>query len=190
MRQSTLQLQNSKFICMDLSSEESRHCLQTLRSELENKREKWTSLQVEWAPSFGRVSNDKVRKVEKPTYLRHVMASALHQHIPTRSKCMFEAAVDQMTESVEPRRLESLEQIVRLPDTSRGSVLDGDKFSVELSCQNQSGRQYTCMPEYSRFLMHLAGESDLSVGGDPVRYLEEHQTGPRMSNTYNDRLIQ
>jgi len=175
---------------MDVECEESKSCLQTLRSELESKREKWVNLQVEWAPSFGRETIEAIPRVEKPTYLKHVMASSLHQHIPTRSKCMFEAAVGKMTEKVERRKFDSLEQIVRLPDTSRGSSLEGDKFSVELSCENQSGRQYTCMPEFSRFLLHLAGESDLSVGGDPVRYIEEHQTGPRLANTYNDRLIQ
>ena len=175
---------------MDVECEESKSCLQTLRSELEAKREKWVNLQVEWAPSFEREVVEVVPKVDKPSYLKHVMASSLHHHIPTRSKCMFEAAVDKMTERVETRTLESLEQIVRLPDTSRGSSLEGEKFSVELSCQDLSGRQYTCMPEFSRFLLHLAGESDLSVGADPVRYIEEHQTGPRLANTYNDRLIQ
>jgi len=174
---------------MDVDCQESKTCLETLRSELETKREKWVNLQVEWAPSFERETVEDVPKVEKPTYLKHVMASALHQHIPTRSKCMFEAAVGKMTEKSEPRKVGTLEQIVRLPDTSRGSSLEGDKFSIELSCQNQSGRQYTCMPEFSRFLMHLAGETDTSVAGDPVRYVEEHQTGPRLSNTYNDRLI-
>ena len=179
-----------KFTFMDVECEESKSCLQSLRSELETKREKWVSLQVEWAPSFERETLEEIPKVEKPTYLKHVMGGSLHQHIPTRSKCMFEAAVGKMTEKQSPRQLESLEQIVRLPDTSRGSTLEGDKFSVELSCQNQSGRQYTCMPEFSRFLLHLAGEWDLSVGTDPVRYIEEHQTGPRLANTYNDRLIQ
>lgn len=175
---------------MDLTFEENRKSLDDLRLELGRKHDKWVNLQVEWAPSFRKEDIDEIPKSHRSSYLKHVMASALHHHIPTRSKCMFEVAVEQMTESTKPRSFETLDQIVRLPDTSRGSVLDGDKFSIELSCQNQSNRQYTCMPEFSRFLMHLAGESDLSVAGDPVRYLEENQTGPRSTNTYNDRLIQ
>ena len=101
---------------MDLTFEENRKSLDDLRLELGRKHDKWVNLQVEWAPSFRKEDIDEIPKSHRPSYLKHVMASALHHHIPTRSKCMFEVAVEQMTESTKPRAFESLDQIVRLPE--------------------------------------------------------------------------
>jgi len=102
---------------------------------------------------------------------------------------MFQAAVDQMTTTDQPRFLDDLEYIVRLVDTSRGSILAGEKFSLELAGLNEGDKTFTCMPEFSRFLLHLAGETELSIGGDPIRVYESHQTGPISLHTFNDRLI-
>jgi hypothetical protein len=102
---------------------------------------------------------------------------------------MFQASVDQMTATEPPRVLDELEFIVRPVDTSRGSMLDGDKYSLELSSLDSDGKSFTCMPEFSRFLLHLAGETELSIADDPIRIYEHHQTGPITPNTFNDRLI-
>jgi hypothetical protein len=166
---------------------DSRKILSELKEELSSERSRWEEIQVEWAPSYSRRKESKSPILDRSTYLSHVMANDITS-TSSQSKCMFHAALKQMTPSDARKRFIAEEVSSQC---SFGCVLsiNGEKFSTELAGLDPTDTRSTSMTDFSRFLFYLAGETDLANAPDTARLTEQH-VGPGESPvTRKDRLI-
>ena len=161
------------------NGEEPADRLAKLRKELLVKNSNWQHLQLEWAPSYKTSVQPPAETPLKPTYMNHVMAEALHV-TPTRSKCLFQAAVSQMV----PRRRRPLDA----PTVPTG-ISSGDKFSLDVSATNTHEIAARNIPEFSRFLLFLSGDFQLAAAADPFRDVERSDVNILTAKTRHDGII-
>ena len=156
--------------------------ISSLREELSLKDSSWRNLQHEWAPSYKKPHMPIKTKTARKTYMDHVMAESLNSD-PTGTKCMFEAAISEMIPSkpengtIENRSFGEL------------AMLEGDNFALDWAGINPHDVAARSVPDFSRFLLSLAGEPILSSTLDPLRDIERFDTTVAPPVSRSDRLI-
>ena len=167
---------------------QSQKILSEVREELEVRRSTWTYLQAEWTPVFAKDQSAIREPTPHRTYLSPVMAPDIVNANPRKS-CLFQAAlarmhekdVESMSSYSEPRSQAIVESQIRTEHE--------DKFSTELAAVGLPLSTSQTMTDFSRFLLHLAGESDLSNAQDPVREFEKSEHYRPSPWVKSDRII-
>jgi hypothetical protein len=164
---------------------EQKKILEELAEELNLKEEQWRSIQVEWAPSYSRKIPIGEVSAQTSSYLDHVMATDLAS-TALQSKCLFRAALSEMTKGDSNKRRGTLPGV----PSSRDSKCLGDKFHTDVVVDNgDEVAELSSMGDFSRFLLHLAGETELADAPDPLRASEGQVPGVTTIKSKLDRLI-
>lgn len=171
-----------------MKMEESQKNLQVLEEELASRRSKWRDIHVAWAPSFERKVQAPAKLKFENTYLSHVMGSGFDL-TNSRNSCLFQTALSQMTEKQKPESKLGFISRYNMRESVPALCNTGDKVSVELAALDANTYAITNMADFSRFLFHLAGESELADAPDPVRALERLELRSLSPRAKNDRLI-
>lgn len=179
---------NTKLHASRKNMQQSLARLEQLQDEISRVGTNWRSIQSQWRdfqmPSPDPGSPSAVAN-SRETYLSHIMADSFPSSGPAGSKCLFDVALREMTNTVErnPRRTLNLPTV----ETNALYANGGDKYCLELA--EDSSDQGGSVPEFSRFLLGLAGESGLAQGQDPVRFSEKCCSGPKSGKFMHDRII-
>jgi hypothetical protein len=168
--------------------EESRKRIIRLQEELDGLANSWGNVREEWMNTRQPTRDVPIVPRSRQTYLSHTMADSFSSIGPVGSKCLFEVALREMTSGVDVSARRPSPPVKTT--TSCTEVFEGDKYCVDLA-----GTEYSpdiirgSVPEFSRFLMGLAGETTLAHAHDPARFTERYNSGPFTPNYMHDRLI-
>lgn len=152
----------------------------SLREEIAAKNSNWRDLHIKWTPTYEVSSSVVFNSEVKTTYMDHVMADSLNVPV-TRSKCLFKAAISQMTSDA------VLDASTSSADVS--GLSEGEKFSLDLAGVNSENVWVRNVPEFSKFLFHLAKEEEMSVVSDPMRDIEKLDNNVLPLQFRKDRIL-
>ena len=93
-----------------------------------------------------------------------------------------------MTTSDEPKS-KSAVSVVSTGTIGNVATIHGDKFSTQLAATDSATDSIVNMVDFSRFLLHLAGENELAEAPDRLRTIHSRQYNPEVPRAAMDRLI-